>query len=217
MDYNSGEFIPDRMLSSDNSYVFKSLPGFEFISGPIVVEDLSAKIVLSEKELRRKLSDEYNRGFQSGNSDALIAKKDIKKDFFPLLANIRSSLTLITAQLEKELIKLSVEIAARVVKHEITIHAEKCLEGQIKTCLEQIGSRVPVLIRLNPDDVGLVKGLVEDSMEFSKMLRDEIKLVEDHNVDRGGCVMELDKGVLRAVISEQLEKLEEILLKEYGK
>ena len=217
MECNSGKFIPDSIPACNNSSVFKSLPGFEFSSNPIVIEDLEEKVVLSKSELMRKLSDEYNRGFQSGNSEALIVKSSIRQDLLPLFASVRNNLNLIAAQLEREFLKLSVEIAARIVKHEIAIDAKKCLEGQIRTCLEQIGSRVPVLIRLNPVDVTIVKELFSGSGEFSRILHGDIRFVEDHNVDRGGCVMQLDKGALRAVIPEQLGKLEKILLDEYGK
>ncbi len=169
-----------------------------------------------EEKVRQAVQAAYARGLKEGLEEARTWKNAAGNEIRTLLSSIVSERKAMLVQLEGELLKLSIGIAEKIVKQEIESNVLQCLKNQIESCLGQLDQRVPVILRLNPADVVLARDMLADEPDAASLL-DSVRLAEDRRVERGGCILETEKGALKATISEQLEKLTGILKREYGK
>lgn len=169
-----------------------------------------------DERVRRAIVSAYEKGITKGLEEATFWKNKSTGELMDIIASLLEGKKMMLASLEGAMLKLSVSIAEKIVKREIEADVVDCLKKQIELCLKQLDRKVPVLIRLNPDDLPVVKELL-DSAENPFPELNGVKLVEDRRVGRGGCIVETDKGALRATISEQIEKISQALESEYAK
>ncbi len=168
------------------------------------------------EKLRRIAAEAYSRGIDKGREEARVWKEKALVDVASVLRGIREAEDKFRSVQERELLRLSVAIAEKVIKSEISADVVGCLKNQIDCCIKQIEREVPVQIRLNPKDSAIVEELLENDDGSLKLLK-EIRILEDRRVGRGGCIIETERGALNAVISSQLELLSGVLEKEYEK
>lgn len=112
----------------------------------------------------------------------------------------------ITTRAERELVRLAIEIAKKVVHREITI------DNEIVMTLARIGisrmhNRVAATIHLHPDDFAYVT-THRDSLEAGHAL----ELVEDRSIGRGGCLVQTEMGDVDTRIEQQFAEIERAFL-----
>jgi flagellar assembly protein FliH len=112
----------------------------------------------------------------------------------------------ITAQAERDLVRLALEIARKVVHREVSIDKE------IVMTLARIGltrghSRTPATIHLHPDDFAYVN-LHRERLVSGQTL----ELVEDRSIMRGGCLVRTEMGDVDARIDQQFIEIERAFL-----
>ena len=73
--------------------------------------------------------------------------------------------------------------------------------------LKKLSSRKSIAIRVNLADLDLTTQYKEKFIKIAET--DNIKILEDTTVDKGGCIIETDFGTLDARISSQLHEIEE--------
>lgn len=122
------------------------------------------------------------------------------------LEEIASLRTTITAQAERDLVRLALEIARKVVHREVSI------DGEIVMTLARIGltrghSRTPATIHLHPDDFAYVN-LHRERLVSGQSL----ELVEDRSIMRGGCLVRTEMGDVDARIDQQFIEIERAFL-----
>lgn len=119
------------------------------------------------------------------------------------LATLRAT---ITAQAERNLVQLALEIARKIVHREVTI------DGEIVMTLARIGltrghSRTPATIHLHPDDFAYVSTHREQLVSGQAL-----ELVEDRSIMRGGCLVRTEMGDVDARIDQQFIEIERAFL-----
>jgi flagellar assembly protein FliH len=119
------------------------------------------------------------------------------------LANLRKQI--FTAS-EREVIKLSLEIARKVVKREVTIDEEVIL-ALVKVALNRLGEESVMTIRVSPRDYQSILRY-SNSQGKTSPLHAGITLVEDAMISRGGCLVETEAGIIDARIEEQFREIE---------
>ncbi|OQX84929.1 MAG: hypothetical protein B6D63_03525 [Candidatus Latescibacteria bacterium 4484_7] len=210
-------FTPEAVSDSANGLFETLVPELDALAKSLGEDfDSCATRNNYEDEVRRSIVSAYEKGVSKGLEEALYWKHKAKEEISDVISSVISSKRSMLTALEGELLKLSIAIAEKVVKSKIEDNVVECLKNQIESCLRQVGKEVPVQLRLNPEDVAAVRELLEDSESPFPMLN-EVRLVEDRRVDRGGCILESEKGALRATINEQIEKISQVIEREYGK
>ena len=169
-----------------------------------------------EESVRKAIVSAYEKGVAKGLEEALFWKRKAGEEIVGIVASALEQKKTLLASLESAVVSLSVAIAEKVIRAEINANVKEIIEKQIDVCLKQLDQNVPVLLRLNPEDIHVVEELIREQKDRYSIL-DEVRLVEDRRVDRGGCILETDKGALRATISEQLDKIYEALESEYAR
>ena len=126
------------------------------------------------------------------------------------IADIGRQLDEFWIQTEGELLKLAVEIARKLVHHEINENQEVVL-NTVKIALYQLRDRQSLKLRVNPADYELLREHKEEIMSSCDGMR-SVEILEDRRVEQGGCLIESDNGSLDARIETQLKEVERALL-----
>jgi flagellar biosynthesis/type III secretory pathway protein FliH len=167
----------------------------------IIVEAMKeAERVRAEAQREAKAGCEaaHRRGYDQ----ALIELAQYLKD-----ANKRKEE--VGKEIERDLLKLSIEIARQIVEEEIK-HRSETLAEIIVTALRNARQHEMLTVRINPGDMEAIvlhRNLIEQ-MSRARY----IDIVVDPRVDHGGCVIESDSGTIDAQLNTQLRVLERALL-----
>ncbi|GEM_PF-5496507 len=205
-------FVPD-ILKEATAGEFELLQVLKSVSGGSSCWDDE---IFEEDELRDRISAAYMEGLERGRKEAAELRERLAGTVVSVLREINEARDAMLIELERELLELSIAISRKVIGREVASGVAECLRIQIGSCLAQLGKEVPVLVRLNPDDISVVEEMLAEDRKTPSSLKGA-RLLEDRRIERGGCVVETDKGMLRAVIGEQLENLSTALEREYGR
>jgi flagellar assembly protein FliH len=115
------------------------------------------------------------------------------------LANARSS---IADQAERELVSLAVEIARKVVRTQITVEPDIVIT-LARNALSRLQHRTAAAIHLHPDDFAYVNTHAQ-----ALAGNHAVELIEDHSIERGGCLITTEMGDVDARIDQQFAEIE---------
>ena len=107
---------------------------------------------------------------------------------------------------ERDLVKLAIEIAKKIVHREVTTDSEIAL-ALARVTLSRLHNRAEAKVHLHPDDFAYV-GKHADRLANGSA----IELVEDRAVGRGGCLVETEMGDTDARIEQQFAEIERSFL-----
>jgi flagellar assembly protein FliH len=169
------------------------------------------KIIAQAKAKAAEIIQEAN-----DNAQQLIAQEvsaEIVRSIDPWRTQLTTTLgeidvlrSEIAMRSERELVRLAIEIAKKVVHREVTI------DNEIVMTLARIGlsrmhNRIAATIHLNPDDLQFVEAHRE-RLEAGHTL----DLVEDRSIGRGGCLLHSEMGDVDARIEQQFAEIERAFL-----
>lgn len=168
-------------------------------------------ILLSAREVAQQIEQEaYREGRAKGQQEAI---DELQRRFEPLDALLREACREVTAarqavitNAEEELIDLAIAVAERVLRSEVGARREAAVPI-IRAALEAVGSRVVMAIRVNPGDVEL---LTEHRGELLGAL-ESARLISDPAIASGGCVVEVEGGLVDARLESQLQEAARLL------
>jgi len=157
----------------------------------------------SEKKGYTKGYDEgFSKGFEDTNKDFNKLLDKLKK----ILAETMNRRNEIIDSSEGQLIDVAILIAKRVVKM-LTERDKGIVIRNIQEALRRVKGRTKITIRVNIDDLEIS---ARHKDEFYQMLDkiEGVTVLEDPNVDVGGCLIETDFGDIDARINTQLNEIE---------
>ena len=184
---------------------------------PIIEEDLPPVLTVEEIEAMQKQAyDEafvqgkaegFEQGFQQGLLDGskqgyeenLHLLQQRAEQFETLMASLSRPFKTLDAEVENELVKLSIGIATQIIRREIKIDP-----GQIIATVREAINVLPlssqkISLYLHPDDAELVRSALSLDELSSAWL-----MVEDPLITRGGCKVDTDISRVDATIENRL-------------
>ena len=151
----------------------------------------------------------YEEGFKKGEEAA-------QKEFSPFLATIEDLIADLTIfrknmydKVEREMVEMVVSLAKKVIHFEFSTR-DDAVQEMIRLAVQSVLDREPMVIKINPAD----KGYAESFRPELHHLFSEIKNItfEAHSgVERGGCIVETNFGVVDAQIDKLGEQMDRIL------
>ena len=133
------------------------------------------------------------------------------------LGELKSSLTSFMRAKEEvfeyiapDILEISVDIARKIVKHEIQQSPEVILESILDVLKGISKEESKISIRVNPTQIALVKENLKEMIN-SLGLDAKVGVVHDENIEVGSCVVYTSNGVVDATIETQLELIKEAL------
>ncbi len=165
------------------------------------------------KERMARLEREaYQKGFEQGQRDGMaLGEKKLQEAILEvqkLGREIGGLKAQIYKEAESEIVKLSMEIAKKIVRQELMLNPEVVVNS-VRAALEFLTEKSRVRILINPQDMELMSERVAQVATEHKV--EGIELVEDETVERGGCLLETGFGRINAGIEEQLKELSRLL------
>jgi flagellar assembly protein FliH len=152
----------------------------------------------------------YERGLADGQKAGIeIGEKAVEpalQQYAECLDQLRRLRKDVLAASEREVIRLALEIARKIVRREIAIDEELVLT-LVKVALKRVEDQSLLTIRVNPRDHGIIRRY-QPSGADNASFGEGIRLVEDALISRGGCVIETENGLVDARIEEQFREIE---------
>jgi flagellar assembly protein FliH len=157
-----------------------------------------------DREARER--EAYQRGMAEG---VAIGKTQAAAEIQPVMERLGKSIAdlsnlrpRIRRDAEKDLLKLSIAIARRVLHRELTIDPES-IEGLIKVALDKLQSRELWRVRMHPEQEAPIRASLERFANSQKA-----ELVADASLQIGDVLFETPHGTIDASIESQLREIE---------
>jgi len=143
-------------------------------------------------------------GLQQGLEQVQGELAELRQQLEALLVSREDALKSVA----QDVAPLAVAVAERILKTEVACDNELVI-ALVHDTIQKIGRKTKsVLIKVNTDDVALVKRHMKQHPPEG--LEAEIIVIEDPVVDRGSCILETNSGLIDASFSTRLEILKKL-------
>jgi len=152
----------------------------------------------------QRIQDAYKQGRRDGEAAQAQAAAAQLEARLEQLARTIDTLAGYRARLrrdaEHDLVRLSLAIARRLVRRELTVDPEALL-GIVKAALEKLEAGEVHCVRLHPHHAGVVQRYLEGAGRY-------LQVAGDPALETGSIVFETSHGTLDAGIDTQLSEIE---------
>jgi flagellar biosynthesis/type III secretory pathway protein FliH len=150
----------------------------------------------------------YENGFLQGEKAGLeIAEKKVEavmRRYSDAIFEVSKLRSFLYAQVEREVVKLAVEVAKKIIHREINADPE-IIQTLVRVALGHVAEKSAVTIHLNPADYSYLLG---QRAELSQAEGRDIALLADKSIERGGCLIQTECGDIDARIEEKFREVE---------
>jgi len=171
-------------------------------SDPGERQEQPAAIALREAE--QKIAEAYQNGMRDGDSAATQRMAGQVKAKVEQLSRSIEQLALhrgkIQREAEPELVRLSLAIARRILRRELSVDPESLL-GLVKAGLERIESADMHRVRVHPEHASILAGLLEGAARA-------VEIAADPGLPVGAVIFETSRGSLDVGLETQLKEIE---------
>ena len=172
------------------------------------------EIDLMLRQARMKAAEVEKEAYEKGFSEGERAGREtgekmveaVLKQYTQTLEELKGLRCNLLTGSEREVVRLSLEVAKKIVKREVCVDEELIL-ALVKVALSRLADQSVMTVRVNPRDCQSILHFRE-SPGHRDSWHDGIKLVEDPLITRGGCLIETDSGVIDARVEEQFREIE---------
>jgi flagellar assembly protein FliH len=151
----------------------------------------------------------YNLGYEQGQAAGMAAAEQTMSEMLrqlgTLLMGIQENHAGFFRAAERQVVDLSLQIAAKVVEREVENMPDMAV-SVIRSALEEMDARTAVRVRVNPDDAELLQRRWS-SVVPAGVPADRIELQSDERISSGGGVIETTHGSVDAQLDTKLEQL----------
>jgi flagellar biosynthesis/type III secretory pathway protein FliH len=169
--------------------------------------------------VRESLTKGKTEGFAQGRAEgvavtaAAYEKKidALQQRITEFLQSLETAKRSIFSNAEHLLLKLCCAMVRKVIDREVSLHHDIVL-GVLKKALTYIGHHERMVVRVAPDDLELVAQRKDFWFPVAQRLKD-ITIEADARIQRGGCIVESNAGVVDARLGVQLEEIAGIIEK----
>ncbi len=167
----------------------------------------------------------YEKGLKDGAAesekkikDAISAEKDaLRKNAAPtstvlqqIIDALNASKQQLVAQAEGDLLLLALDLAKRLVGHELSVDPE-AVRPLATECISLVTERSDITVRAHPEDCAVLK---EITPELKSAFTDlgTLRIIPDPSVERGGIVAATREAEVDMRLATRLAAFEEVIL-----
>ncbi|EOC99307.1 FliH/SctL family protein [Caldisalinibacter kiritimatiensis] len=158
-----------------------------------------------EEARKQGFNEGYSKGYQEGKEDAdkLIEEaNEIKREYLERSRKVIKNI-------EKDVIELVIKNCEKIINMKLDDDKELIL-SIVEKGLESLAVSEKVTIRVSPDDYDVVE-LSKGRILAMATLVEDIVIKKDNNLERGGCIIETEKGSVDVSIKSQIEEMKKTL------
>ena len=187
------------------------------------IGDLQADFQRSQSELPNRLQKSREEGIREGMQKGEAAAYEkakveykaqvdaLQKRVSAFLSEIESSKKSIYANAHKILFDLSCGLARKIIQTEVTLNPDIII-GVIKKAMAYIADRERIIVRVSKDDLENVSRRKDFWMPVGERL-ESIIIEPDERIEKGGCIIESNSGLVDARLGVQFEELHDTIEK----
>ena len=152
----------------------------------------------------------YENGFRQGEKAGMeIAEKKVEalmRSYSEAILALGKQRSALYAQVERQVVKLALEAAKKIVHREIQADRE-VVHTLVKVALSHVAEKSAVTVHLHPTDYNFI---LDHRAELTGGAEggQEVELMSDKSIQRGGCLVETECGNIDARIEEEFRELE---------
>ena len=151
----------------------------------VTVEDAGECAVSAEGERMRRLVQAMLGGFARQRREMLV-------------------------ELQPQVVRIAVEVARRVVRREL-LTDPGMIGRTVQSALEQVAAASHARVRVHPLDAQVLQATIRELLPASDEAA-SVEIIPDGSIERGGCVIESDRGIVDARLETQFEEMQARLL-----
>ena len=170
---------------------------------------IQSRVNFLEEKIQLEKEQAYRSGFEDGKEIMREEQEMVIQLFLNLIEELKKQREEYLKSVEKEMVRLSLEIASKVIQQKIE-QDEKVILKNLKHALKHLLDKGRIIIRLNPADLEIVSKHSKE-IKSAEGLK-ELILEEDSKITRGGCLIHSELGHIDAQIETQLEMIGKALL-----
>jgi type III secretion protein L len=178
----------------------------EIYSASSKAREILQKAQTEAEEIVRKAHEDKERekqdGYQAGYQEGLAQVTE-------LLAKARVEYEQTLKNASKEMLSLAFKIAEKIVGKQLEMD-KTIIMDIVSQALQTVRQSRQITLRVNPEDAKVLKANKDAFLEKLGHGR-EIDVLEDKKVERGGCIIESEIGIVEAQLQTQLDRLKKVL------
>ena len=155
----------------------------------------------------------YEEGYHQGRKQALALEKEVQQPLAEILSKTKACVEQHQAQArarcEEDIVQLSVALARALIQHEIARTPELTTVIVRKAALMAAGQE-RIKIRSHPSDVEIVRTVLKEVIPDVEACN-TIQITPDASLDKGGCLIETNFGVIDARLGQQVDVISDHL------
>ncbi len=156
----------------------------------------------------------YSLGFDQGKKDGeeigrkqyLVVAQRLEK----LIERISEGAEALLPQYESQMVEVAMNAARHIVDREIQLSPEIVLES-IRAAMEHVVQGSMVHLHLNPGDVEAMEDKIKE--RFAAPGTQGLDIVKDPRIDRGGCLIETEFGLVDATTQAKWQAVSDTIKK----
>lgn len=113
-------------------------------------------------------------------------------------------------ELQPYVVRIAVEVARRIVRRELRTDPGM-VTRTVGAALEQVATASEARVRVHPLDAQVLQESIREIVPAPDEAA-ALKIVPDGSIERGGCVVESDRGIVDARLQTQFEEMQSRLL-----
>ncbi len=148
----------------------------------------------------------YKEGYQAGLGQS---KEDLQvlKDSIGVFMNSNQE---VYEQIAPEILAVSIEIAKKIIKKEVSESPEVLINTVIEVLKGLSKEEAKIMLRVNPVQVDVLRQSVPEILNLTG-LDAKVSVLADESISEGGCLVTTTNGVVDASIETQLSVVSEAL------
>jgi flagellar assembly protein FliH len=155
-----------------------------------------------EKRVREARETGYGEGEAAGKAQAEDEVRATIQRLAESIAGVDEYRSRLYSQTELDAVRLSVAIARRVLRRELTVDPS-AIEGLVSAALQRLQAQETCRVKMHPDYIPALSLAIERMGMSAK-----VEVVADPAQEPGAAVFEMPRGNLDASIDSQLKEIE---------
>lgn len=165
------------------------------------------KAALMFDEMRKKgYTKGMQEGFAVGLAEAKERAQDDKQHFLMLMAAFADALEKSDEQIAEDVLSLALDIAKAMIKVKLNVEPSAVLPVVMNAIQYLPHIQKPARILLHHADIQIVREYMAD-----EIVSEQWQLHEDHNIERGGCIVETATNQVDATNAVRWKRISEAL------
>ena len=161
-----------------------------------------------EKGYKEGYEKGYREGFEKGLKDSNEKIQEMAEQYKQTLEKLNKLREKIYEEAQSEMILIVKEALKKIVSAEIK-SSEEFILNVIKETTKSIVETKKIVIKVSPEDYSF---LTENKEKLESLVSgQEVELVEDPGITRGGCIIQTDMGEIDSTVETKLEEVLNIL------